>query len=124
MLLLLLSLMISAFLIVLGLALGSFVNALVWRLHKRRDWVRERSECVHCQYVLGAKDLIPVLSYLWLRGKCRYCGKPIEDKPWTELAMSALLFVSYLHWPYDLDIVGWLGFVVWTLLLVVLLALS
>jgi leader peptidase (prepilin peptidase)/N-methyltransferase len=116
--------MIMLVLILLGLCLGSFVNAFVWRLHERRDWVKERSECPHCHHQLAAKDLVPVLSWLALRGKCRYCKKPIPDTPLTELATPTLFVLSYYFWPVELTGVGLFQFVVWlaALLLFVILA--
>lgn len=110
--------MIILLLIVFGLALGSFVNAFVWRLHEGRDWVKERSECVHCHHQLAAKDLIPVISYLWLRGKCRYCHKPINDSPWVELLVPALFLTSYLTWPLSLTGAGLFAFIVWLIFIV------
>ena len=84
---------------VLGLCFGSFVNALVWRLHNHRDMLRERSECTHCHHILAWYDLIPLLSWLSLAGKCRYCHKPIDDSPLVEFATAGLFTVSYLYWP-------------------------
>lgn len=110
--------MITLLLIGLGLILGSFVNALVWRLHEGKDWVNDRSECPHCQHKLGPLDLIPVVSWVMLRGKCRYCGKKIEDSPLVELALPALFVASYHFWPLELSgsslvaFVFWLGFLV------------
>lgn len=107
-----------------GLCLGSFVNALVWRLRHKRDWVRERSECTHCHHVLAPEDLVPVLSWLWLRGKCRYCHKPIQDSPLTEMGLAGLFAVSYMAWPYSLaGVAGSTLFVLWLLLLVLFMAL-
>lgn len=111
-------------LILLGLILGSFVNALVWRLHNKRDWVRERSECTHCHHALAAKDLIPVVSWLLLRGKCRYCGKRIEDNPLAELALPVLFAVSYIWWPHGFAAEGIFLFVLWLLFLVGFVALA
>lgn len=88
--------------IMLGLVLGSFINALVWRLRNKRDWVRERSECTHCHHTLSAQDLIPVVSWVMLGGKCRYCHKKIEDSPLTELGLAVVFGVSYAMWPYDI----------------------
>ncbi len=105
-------------LIVIGLAFGSFVNALVWRLHQKRDWVRERSECPHCHHQLAPKDLVPVLSWLSLGGKCRYCHKPIPDSPLVELALPALFVLSYLYWPEPLQGVGLFSFIIWLLFLI------
>ena len=105
-----------------GLSLGSFVNALVWRLHaqdevmaskpkgvgkklKQLSVVRGRSMCMHCQHELAPKDLIPVVSWLMLRGKCRYCGHKIDDSPIIELLLPILFVASYLVWPYETN--GW-----------------
>ena len=107
----------------LGLIFGSFVNALVWRLHTKRDWVSERSQCPHCHHVLAPKDLIPVFSWLMLKGKCRYCAKKIEDSPIVELATGILFVGSYLCWPTALEGVGLYQFVFWLIFLVAFMAL-
>lgn len=119
-------LFISAILAFLGLCLGSFVNALVWRLHEHKDWVRARSQCTHCGHVLSAKDLVPVLSWLYLRGKCRYCQKGISwQYPAVELASAAAFVFSYIYWPTSLSNSGNLVlFVSWLIALVGLLALA
>jgi leader peptidase (prepilin peptidase) / N-methyltransferase len=74
-----------------GLIFGSAINAIVWRLYVGRSWVHGRSECSECGHALQAKDLVPVLSWLALGGKCRYCRKPIKDHPIVEL-VTAILF--------------------------------
>lgn len=116
--------MIPLLLTVLGLILGSFVNALVWRIHKKRNWTSERSECTHCHHQLGALDLIPVISFVMLRGKCRYCHKKIEDTPIVELALPALFVASYFFWPLPLEGRGAIEFGFWLIFLVGLLALT
>ena len=99
---------------ILGLCLGSFVNAAVWRLKVKKDIVHDRSECVHCHHKLAALDLIPVLSWLMLGGKCRYCHRKIEDSPITELAVLAYFVISYLVWPTELaGVHAWLDFGLW-----------
>lgn len=118
--------MIILALIVLGLALGSFANAYVWRLHEQQERgskagkngrsakadtrnlsiMTGRSMCTHCGHELAARDLVPVLSYLWLRGKCRYCGKRIDDTPLAELLTPLAFVVSYIWWPYALQGAG------------------
>lgn len=90
----------------LGLCFGSFVNALVWRLHEKKNWVKARSQCSHCGHKLAAKDLIPLVSWLLLRGKCRYCGRPIADSPLVELAAALIFIASYHFWPADLAKTG------------------
>lgn len=116
--------MILLLLILLGLAFGSFVNALVWRLHKNRDWVQERSECTHCHHQLGAWDLIPVISWVMLRGKCRYCHKKIEDSPLVELSLPLLFAVSYIFWPLSFEGPHLFQFILWLVFLVGFLALT
>jgi len=73
---------------------------------KRREIsiVYGRSECVSCKHILSPIDLIPVLSWLFLKGKCRYCAKPISIQyPMIE-ALTALLFVfSYVFWPLKIS---------------------
>jgi len=116
--------MIVLLLIVLGLLFGSFINALVWRLHEKKDWVSDRSECPNCHHKLAALDLVPVLSWVFLRGKCRYCHKPIPDSPFVEVALPALFVVSYAFWPEPLHGVGLFAFVFWLVFLVGFLALA
>jgi leader peptidase (prepilin peptidase)/N-methyltransferase len=111
--------MVVFVLAVVGLCLGSFVNALVWRIHEQdREIVKKkpnkaylshlsvskgRSMCPHCKHALAVQDLLPVVSWLSLRGKCRYCGKPISVQyPLVELVTAALFTGSYLFWPSSL----------------------
>lgn len=68
----------TALAFILGLVVGSFANAALWRLEKKKNVLWERSECVHCHHKLGFSDLIPVLSFLLLRGRCRYCRQKIS----------------------------------------------
>jgi len=116
--------MILLLLIVLGLILGSFVNAFVWRLHERKDWVNDRSECVHCHHTLGPLDLVPVLSWVMLRGRCRYCHKKIDDNPLVELTLPLLFAASYIWWPWALQGSRIFEFAGWLVILVGLLALA
>ncbi len=116
--------MVIAILLVLGLCFGSFVNAFVWRLHGHKDWVKGRSICVHCEHELAARDLVPVLSWLALKGKCRYCHKPISIQYPVVEAATALLFVgSYAFWPVDFTGSQVAIFGLWLVLLVGLMAL-
>ncbi len=116
--------MILAMLVVLGLCFGSFVNALVWRLHAGRDFVSERSECFSCHHQLAPKDLVPVLSWLALRGKCRYCHKPIPDSPIVELLLPLAFLLSYIFWPTPLAGVSLFQFVLWLIFLIGFTALA
>lgn len=60
--------------------------------------------CPDCHHTLAAKDLVPVLSWLMLRGRCRYCKKPISFQyPLVELITGLLFVVFYLGWPFSLS---------------------
>lgn len=104
---------------VLGLLFGSFVNALVWRVYlkdkaastknnkgkklPKASIVNGRSMCPNCKHVLRASDLVPVLSWVFLGGKCRYCKKPISVQyPFVEILTSCLFVVTYIFWPFTL----------------------
>lgn len=100
---------------ILGVSLGSFVNAAVWRLKVKKDIVHDRSECVNCHHKLSAGDLIPIVSWLVLRGKCRYCRKPISIQyPVVEVVVLLYFVGSYLLWPVDLSSTyAWVDFSLW-----------
>ncbi len=116
--------MIEIALFLLGLSFGSFVNALVWRLRKKRNFVSERSECTHCHHVLAWYDLIPVVSWVLLKGKCRYCKKKIDDSPLVELLVGVLFVISYIFWPLSYSMLGIILFVLWLISLTILTALA
>ena len=64
--------------LVLGLVTGSFLNVVIYRMPRAESILSPPSHCPVCLHRLGIADLIPVLSYLWLRGRCRYCSTPIS----------------------------------------------
>lgn len=87
--------------------------------------LRGRSMCPHCRHTLSAWDLVPVASWLALRGKCRYCRKPIGwQYPAVEVATGLLFAASYLAWPHTLDTLGMVSFCLWLAALVLLVALT
>jgi leader peptidase (prepilin peptidase)/N-methyltransferase len=86
----------------LGLAVGSFLNVCIDRLPQNKSIAYPPSHCEACQHKLTARDLIPVFSYLRLRGRCRYCQVSIPRKLlWVELA-TAVIF-ALLYWHYRLN---------------------
>lgn len=91
---------------------------------KELSMVHGRSMCSTCHHPLAAKDLVPVLSWLWLKGKCRYCGVKIQDNPAPELGTAALFVISYLCWPLPLHGLGLFRFIVWLGFLVTFVALT
>ena len=96
---------------IFGLAVGSFLNCVIYRLaltpqQERLVWglalPRGRSFCPHCKHILSWQDLIPVLSFLILRGKCRYCQKKISwQYPLVEIA-TALLFLLVFNFQFSI----------------------
>ena len=78
---------------VLGLVVSSFLNVCIDRLPERASIVSPPSHCPACGRRLALFDLIPLLSYLLLRGRCRYCGAPIPRRVLLVEAMTGLLFV-------------------------------
>lgn len=111
-----------------GLALGSFAGATVWRLRAQQlafdkkqgdpydavEYKRlkkllgkkvrsDRSRCLECGYELKWYDLIPLVSWVSIKGKCRACKHPIGYfEPLIELGTVAFFVLSYLFWPLDL----------------------
>ena len=81
----------------LGLAVGSFLNVCSDRLHRGESVVNLPSHCEACHHRLGVKDLIPLLSYLRLKGRCRYCQTSIPKRVfWVELATGVIF--AFLYW--------------------------
>ena len=95
---------------VLGAVLGSFLDCAADRYAAGAGWLpRGRSRCAACGHVLAAFDLIPVVSFLLRRGKCRYCGAKIPaDCLWAELAGAAVFAGLALRFGPSLELVLWL----------------
>lgn len=86
--------MIGAWLFAVGASVGSFLNVVVHRLPRGMSLISPASRCPRCKTPLRAGDNVPVLGWLRLRGRCRWCGKAISTRyPWVELACG-LLFVG------------------------------
>ncbi len=77
-----------------GLAIGSFLNVVAWRLPRHESLLHPGSHCPGCDVLIKPYDNIPVVSWLLLRGRCRSCGEPISIRyPLTE-ALTAVLYVA------------------------------
>ena len=82
----------------IGAVLASFLGCFSWRVCHGESVLRGRSHCDACGHALGAKDLIPIVSYLSTRGKCRYCGKSIGKLClYGELALAGLFVLATLR---------------------------
>ena len=118
---------VCVFLVLIGAAMGSFVGALTWRMKRGMNFVSGRSECEKCHHVLGVSDLIPIISWLALRGKCRYCRHKIGWlAPALEIGTATLFVISYLFWPLGALDGTWqiVLFVLWLFLVVGFAALA
>lgn len=83
---------------ILGSCVGSFLNVLIWRLPRGESIAQPPSHCPHCDHRLSVLDLIPLLSFLILRARCRYCSAPVNWRYfWVELATAALWTVLWLQ---------------------------
>jgi leader peptidase (prepilin peptidase)/N-methyltransferase len=83
-----------------GLVVGSFMTVAVHRLPKGESVVHPRSRCPACGAEIGARDNVPVLSWLLLRGRCRRCGERISVVyPILELATAALVVLAAIRYP-------------------------
>jgi prepilin signal peptidase PulO-like enzyme (type II secretory pathway) len=79
-----------------GLALGSFLTCIIYRLPRGLAFTgRERSRCPSCGTILGWRELVPVFSYLFQEGKCRHCGKAIGVR-YVLIELATLGFVLIL----------------------------
>ena len=91
-----------AFFFLLGTTIASFLNVCIDRLPAGQSLISPPSHCAECGHRLGPTDLIPIFSYLWLRGRCRYCGARISSRLlWVELG-TGLLF-GFFSWRYGLS---------------------
>ncbi len=89
-----------AILFILGLFLGSFLNAWMWRTRVGKSVAKGRSMCPQCKKQLSWRDNIPLLSFLFLKGKCRYCKKPISwQYPLVEFLTALLFTLSAIRYP-------------------------
>ncbi len=133
----------------LGLVLGSFAGASVWRLRARQlvddkkdgekvsakefktlkplaesTMRNDRSRCLHCGHTLAWYDLIPIVSWLSTGGKCRYCKKTIGwFEPLIEVGMAALLVLLYTMWPVVSPGGTIVEFILWIVVAVMLVIL-
>ena len=89
--------MLAVGLFILGAILGSFASALAYRLPRGENWVSERSRCPECGATIRARDNVPIVSWLLLRGRCRDCSEPISVRyPLVEAGLGSLFAATYL----------------------------
>jgi leader peptidase (prepilin peptidase) / N-methyltransferase len=88
---------------ILGLLIGSFLNVCIYRIPKGESIAFPPSHCSRCSHPLSPLDLIPVFSFLFLKGKCRYCGEKISVRyPLVESLVSVLFLLVYHQYGFTL----------------------
>lgn len=96
---------------VLGLVMGSFINCWAWRSVHGESVLKGRSHCPACGHALGARDLVPVFSWLASGRKCRYCGKPVSVRyPATEVVCAVVFVALVARYGLSLETVEMLAF--------------
>lgn len=88
----------------LGASMGSFYNVIVDRLPNDLSIVHGRSECTECHTQLKWYDLVPIFSFIFLKGKCRYCHKKLSYQYLlSELFMGSIFLFAFLIWGRNLE---------------------
>jgi leader peptidase (prepilin peptidase) / N-methyltransferase len=101
-------LFIYGLVISLGAAVGSFLNVVIYRLPAGLSLLRPPSRCPQCQTQLKPYDNVPVLGWLWLQGKCRYCQTAISSRyPVVEAATASMFLGIFLLFGYQLQTLGY-----------------
>lgn len=91
--------------VLFGLIIGSFLNVCIYRIAREESIAFPPSHCTSCGYELKPKDLVPVLSYIFLGGKCRSCKQKISIKyPLVEILNSVLYLLIYLKFGFTLSL--------------------
>ena len=113
------SAVICIFVFLFGIIFGSFYNVIIYRLPLRMSISKGRSICTSCKHKLNAFDLVPIFSWLFLRGRCRYCGEKISPRyPIIEFITGCLFILAYLTQGYSLGLILYASF--WSMLLIVI----
>jgi leader peptidase (prepilin peptidase)/N-methyltransferase len=107
-----------------GLAFGSFMSVVVHRVPKKESIVAPRSRCPHCGHQLAARDNIPIVSWLMLGGKCRYCNAPMSPRYLAAELLTALVWVlAVVRLPLGWGLLAYLPFL-WVLVALSLIDLE
>lgn len=103
---------------ILGTFFGSFFTVVGLRLPKHIDFIKKRSHCDSCDHELSMLDMVPILSYLFLKGKCRYCGEKVSNiSTYMELFTGILFALSYYIFGFSFELFFALGIVAMLIIL-------
>lgn len=90
---------------IIGIVFGSFFNVVGLRTKKEKLFEQKRSFCPHCRHTLSARELVPIFSYLFQKGKCRHCKKRISPLyPTMEFVTGCLFAYSYMHLGFQVEL--------------------
>lgn len=107
-------------LFVFGAVLGSFYNVVGYRLPKGESLLFPSSHCTKCKHKLGASELVPIFSYLFLGGKCKNCGQKISlFYPIFELSSGLLFAISYVIFGFSIELAIALTFISAMLIIII-----
>jgi len=105
---------------IFGITLGSFYNVVGYRLPKGESLIHPSSHCTKCNHKLGASELVPVFSYLFLGGKCKNCGDKISlFYPIFELTTGILFAVSYAVFGHSIEFLIAITFISMLLIIII-----
>lgn len=94
--------------LIIGLCIGSFLNVCIYRIPREESIVFPASHCTACGYDLKVLDLIPVISYIFLKGRCRKCGERISIKyPLVEVLNGILYLLIYLKFGLTFNFIAY-----------------
>lgn len=113
---------VSISVFILGACIGSFLNVLIDRLPRQESIFLKRSHCDNCKKTLSSKELIPLFSFLFLKGKCRSCKSKIPKRLFWVEAISGLAFLTglFLYLSARVDITALLfSLIIFSILLVI-----
>ena len=103
--------LLIAYVAIIGLAIGSFLNVVIWRVPRGESVLHPPSACPRCGARIRARDNVPVLGWLVLRGRCRDCGNPISVRyPLVEAATAVLFAVMAVRSGWDWELPAYLYF--------------
>lgn len=106
------TIMISIISVIFGLLIGSFLNVCIYRIPREESIAFPPSHCTNCNSEIKRYDLIPVISYIFLKGRCRNCKAKISIRyPLIELITSLLFLAVYIKFGLSFELIKYLFFI-------------
>ena len=106
----------NCFVFLFGACIGSFLNVVIYRIPAGLSIIHPPSRCPKCGHGLGKTENVPILGWLWLKGRCRWCKTSISARYPTIEAITGLVFlVVFWQFGYTLETIGYCAFLSWLL---------